>query len=235
MWKYLFIGIAALIVFQPAHAEIYKYITDDGIIVFSDVPPEGEAELVLQRSPVRRAAEPVRVSRCAENMNKYYPIVKEHADRFSLDPELIKAMITVESNWHPAAVSSKGAMGLMQLMPKTAESLSVGNPFDPDQNIKGGIRYFRMLLDHFKGSLRRALAAYNAGPTRVRRSAYFPEGSETRNYVNRILRLYGGEDRFKYRPLAGNLSGETIYKLLLEDGTLLFTDTIPATYGSYRE
>lgn len=231
MSRLILVTIAVLALVQVCNAEIYKYVTEDGIVVFSDVPPNGESELVHKKVNVTPVNKPVRRSVPADNMTKYYPIVRETAQDFSLDPELIGAMITVESNWQPSAVSRKGAMGLMQLMPKTADSLSVGNPFDPHENITGGVRYFRMLLDYFKGSLRRALAAYNAGPTRVSQNAYFPEGHETRNYVNKILSLYGGESKFKYRPMEGNLSSEPIYRLILEDGTLMFTNTFPTAHG----
>jgi soluble lytic murein transglycosylase-like protein len=125
-------------------------------------------------------------------------------------------------------------MGLMQLMPLTAQYLSVHDPFNPEENITGGIRYFRMLLDHFRGSLRHALAAYNAGPERVKKSGYFPDGSETRDYVDRILLIYGGEQKFKYMPLDGRISSGPIYKMVLDDGTLLFTNTLPASDGSFR-
>lgn len=231
----MFSILLAIMVFlttvQVSNAEIFKYVTEDGVIVFSDVPPDAAAELVHTKVTAVPVNKREKRTPSAENMTKFYPIVKETAQDFSVDPELIGAMITVESNWLPSAVSPKGAMGLMQLMPKTAESLSIGNPFDPHENITGGVRYFRMLLDYFKGSLRRALAAYNAGPTRVSKNAYFPEGHETRTYVNRILYLYGGEDKFRYHPLEKNLSSEPIYRLILEDGTLLFTNTFPTAHG----
>ncbi|MGW8272918.1 MAG: lytic transglycosylase domain-containing protein [Thermodesulfovibrionales bacterium] len=173
-------------------------------------------------------------NRSEENFRKYYPMVKLKAEELRLDPELVKALITVESSWHPTAVSPKGAMGLMQLMPRTAQSLDVGDPFDPEENVAGGVRYLRMLIDYFEGDLRKALAGYNAGPTRVIRTAYFPEGSETRTYVEKVLRLYGGEHRFQYNPLDRSPVNEPVYRMVMEDGTLLFTNTLPVSGVSYR-
>ncbi len=209
----------------PANADIYKYKTEDGTVVYTDTPLGKNASLILKSRKSPADAFNGKYRKLYKNIRKYYPIVKKRAKEYSVDPDLIRAMITVESNWFPMAVSSKGAMGLMQLMPRTAKALEVNNPFDPDENIDGGIKYFRMLLDLFKGNLRYALAAYNSGPTRVRSDSYFPEGSETRRYVVKVLSIYGGEDKFEYIPLRRDLHPKPIYRLVLEDGTLLFTDT----------
>jgi soluble lytic murein transglycosylase-like protein len=108
-----------------------------------------------------------------------------------LDPALLYAVITQESGGNPGEVSSKGAKGLMQLMDGTARELGVGNSFDPRQNILGGARYLRQMLDRFGGDLRLALAAYNAGPGAVERHGAVPPFAETQQYVNRVLEHYG--------------------------------------------
>jgi soluble lytic murein transglycosylase-like protein len=114
------------------------------------------------------------------------------AARHNVDPNLVRAVIKVESNFDSNAVSSKGAMGLMQLMPATARELNVKNPFDPDQNVDAGVRHLRHLLDNYHGDVRLTLAAYNAGSNAVARSAGVPHYAETQNYVRRITSLYYG-------------------------------------------
>jgi len=123
------------------------------------------------------------------------------AARHHVDPSLVRSVVKVESNFNPNAVSRKGAMGLMQLMPSTARSLNVSNPFDPAQNVDAGVRHLRKLLDSYGGDVRLSLAAYNAGSGAVARSAGVPHYRETQDYVRRITTLYngGGEPLFASR------------------------------------
>jgi soluble lytic murein transglycosylase-like protein len=114
------------------------------------------------------------------------------AARHNVDPNLVRAVIKVESNFNSNAVSRKGAIGLMQLMPSTARELKVRNPFDPDQNVDAGVRHLKYLLESYNGNVDLTLAAYNAGEGAVRRSAGVPHYSETQNYVRRITNLYYG-------------------------------------------
>ena len=114
------------------------------------------------------------------------------AARHHVDPSLVRSVVKVESNFNPNAVSRKGAMGLMQLMPSTARSLNVSNPFDPEQNVDAGVRHLRQLLDSYGGNVRLSLAAYNAGAGAVARSAGVPHFRETQDYVRRITNLYNG-------------------------------------------
>jgi soluble lytic murein transglycosylase-like protein len=114
------------------------------------------------------------------------------AARHNVDPSLVRSVVKVESNFNPNAVSRKGAMGLMQLMPSTARSLNVSNPFDPAQNVDAGVRHLRQLLDSYGGNVRLSLAAYNAGSGAVARSAGVPHFRETQEYVRRITNLYNG-------------------------------------------
>lgn len=120
----------------------------------------------------------------------YLSIVQEAASMFALPPELILAVIRVESNFNPRAVSKKGAMGLMQLMPNTASSLGVSDPFDPRQNIMGGARYLRSLVNDFDGEVSLALAGYNAGAGAVKRSGGIPGNAETQGYVPLVMVIY---------------------------------------------
>ncbi len=131
-------------------------------------------------------------------------IIAAAAQRHNVDVNLVRSLIKVESNFNPRAVSHKGAMGLMQLMPSTARDLGVSNPFDPAQNVEGGVRHFKGLLQNFNGDVSLSLAAYNAGAGAVARSGGVPPYAETRSYVKRITQLYGGQNAFTAGPRLGS-------------------------------
>jgi membrane-bound lytic murein transglycosylase B len=116
--------------------------------------------------------------------------IEEAAARHNVDPNLVRAVVKVESNFNPNAVSRKGAMGLMQLMPSTARQLNVKDPFDPEQNVDAGVRQLKRLLENYGGDIKLTLAAYNAGAGAVARSSGVPHYAETQNYVRRITNLY---------------------------------------------
>ncbi len=118
--------------------------------------------------------------------------IEQAAARHNVDPNLVRAVVKVESNFNPNAVSRKGAMGLMQLMPSTARQLKVNNPFDPEQNVDAGVRHLKQLLESYGGDIKLTLAAYNAGAGAVARSSGVPHYAETQNYVRRITNLYYG-------------------------------------------
>jgi soluble lytic murein transglycosylase-like protein len=126
-------------------------------------------------------------------------IVQEAAQRHSLDPALVKAVITTESGWNARAISQKGAVGLMQLIPSTAQRFGVGNPFDPAQNVEGGTTYLKALLDRYNGDLTKSLAAYNAGERAVDLSGGVPAYRETQRYVQKVTDAY-------FRPGSGRTS-----------------------------
>jgi Transglycosylase SLT domain len=122
--------------------------------------------------------------------------IEQAAARHNVDPNLVRAVVKVESNFNPNAVSRKGAMGLMQLMPSTARQLKVRNPFDPEQNVDAGVRHLKQLLESYDGDIKLTLAAYNAGAGAVARSSGVPRYAETQNYVRRITNLYYGVSDF---------------------------------------
>jgi len=174
----------------PAHAGgLYSYIDDRGVIHFSDVPRDARYE-ALARPPRALAMGPLRASE-APAQHTFDVLILRTARDFSVDPALVKAVVAAESNFEIRAVSRVGALGLMQLMPETAEQMGVVEPFAPLENLRGGVRYLRAMLDRY-GDVRRALAAYNAGPTAVDRYGGIPPYRETKAYVKRVLNYYRG-------------------------------------------
>lgn len=129
-------------------------------------------------------------ARAKEIGGDFHPLITMVASRHQVDAALIKAIIMAESRYNPRAISKRGAKGLMQLMPCTAKAFGVEDSFNPLQNINGGVRYFKKLIKLFNGDIMLALAAYNAGITRVKKHNGIPPFKETRNYINAVLRYY---------------------------------------------
>ena len=168
----------------PSAAQIYSWRDADGRLVLSDKPRAGEGP---QTTYAVHESTAVRATTTSTGKSAPYEAsITEHARREQVAADLVRAVIQVESAFNPVAVSPKGAMGLMQLMPATARELGVRNPFDPDQNIRGGVAYLRRLLDRFKGNVELALAAYNAGMGNVEKYGDVPPFKETKNYVKKI-------------------------------------------------
>ncbi|MFC1815410.1 lytic transglycosylase domain-containing protein [Thermodesulfobacteriota bacterium] len=120
----------------------------------------------------------------------FHPIIIEVANRHEIDPALVKAIIMAESGYNPKAISKRGAKGLMQLMPKTAESLGVEDVFDPEHNINGGVKYFKQLVNLFNGDIKLALAAYNAGIRKVKKFQGIPPFKATRYFIKKVFKYY---------------------------------------------
>jgi hypothetical protein len=162
-------------------AEIYKYVDEDGVTHLANVPTE-KYNFVLKEGWVG--------FQLGADFEKYDPAIWKAAERYGVDYALVKAVIKAESNFDPLAISRAGARGLMQLMPGTANALGVNNSFEPEENIEGGVRYLRYLLDLFKGNLHLALAGYNAGENAVFRHNGIPPYGETKTYIQRVLRYF---------------------------------------------
>ncbi len=172
-----------------AQADVYAWRDASGRLVLSDRPTAKAASVA---SYAVRGNDAIRTTRpdsiaAPVDRGELHAIVDRHAGEHAISPDLVRAVIQVESAWNPRAVSSKGALGLMQLMPKTAAELGVVNPFDPAQNIRAGVIYLRRLLDRYKGNAELALAAYNAGPGAVDKyGKTIPPYRETQAYVRKI-------------------------------------------------
>ena len=174
---------------QEASAEsFYQFVDQKGVIHFSNVPTDPRYKKIRGERTLARLKPTLLPS-------KFQDTILQNSHKHRLNPALVHAVIRAESAYDPNAVSSKGAMGLMQLMPGTASLLKVSNPYDPDENVSGGVRYLRYLLDRFGGNLELALAAYNAGETRVLRESRIPRISETQQYVRKVIRFYADLSR----------------------------------------
>jgi soluble lytic murein transglycosylase len=197
----------------PGAAEqVYRYVDERGVVHLSNVPADvryrkytigsaggtGKGILILARRErgttyipgraVAAAYVPVRVSK-GRGSSAFDQLIARAATRHGLPAALVKAVVKAESNFEPAAVSNKGAQGLMQLMPATADDMGVANAFRAEDNVYGGTRYLRAMYDRF-GDWERALAAYNAGPGAVEKHGGIPPYAETQQYVERVLHYY---------------------------------------------
>lgn len=193
-----------------AFADVYKIVDENGVITYTDTPT-ANAQKVLSTP-----------KRAVSSGGHYKEIIRQTAERYSVDPSLVEAVIEAESNFNHRAVSEKGAMGLMQLMPATASAMGAHNPFNPEDNIEAGVRYLRELLEKFDGDLSLALAAYNAGPASVQKYGAVPPIKETEEYVKKVFTRYKGGN---YVPKAQPRARSVLYKITLEDGTILYTDS----------
>ncbi|MBF0233834.1 MAG: lytic transglycosylase domain-containing protein [Desulfamplus sp.] len=175
-------------------AEIYTYKDAKGVRHFTNVPNSPKYKLFMterrSRSYYNRSGTYTKSSSRAVKISAFDPIIKKASLRYGLDCALIKAVISAESAFNCQAISPKGAKGLMQIMPENYNSLNISDPFDPSQNIMGGSKYLRQMLEINDGRLRHALAAYNAGPEAVKRYEGIPPYNETISYVAKVIDLY---------------------------------------------
>jgi soluble lytic murein transglycosylase-like protein len=209
----------ALVWPMPAEAQIYAWRDANGTLVLSDRQLDTPTAVYeVEGAPQIRATRAVDEG-ARTRSGAFEAFIQEHAQRHSLRPELVRAVIQVESGFNARALSPKGAMGLMQLMPATAKHLGVVNAYDPEDNIRGGTRYLRLLLDKYDGDERLALAAYNAGPGAVDKyGRQVPPYRETVNYVQKVGSRagQGSESSASSASSAGRL---VIYKTIeLVDG-----------------
>jgi soluble lytic murein transglycosylase-like protein len=191
------LALCGLLLASPAGAaEVYSYVDDEGVLHFSNAPTDGRYRKVnrasggtgVYRATPQARARPIPSSR---SLDRYREQIRAAADKYRLPEALLLAVMAVESNFDHRALSEKGAMGLMQLMPLTAKDMYVADAWDPGQNIEGGARYLRILANQYSGDMVRTLAAYNAGPEAVRRAGgAVPRIPETQEYVRKVVALY---------------------------------------------
>ncbi len=227
----IILGLSAV----PLRAQIASVLNEDGKRLF--VNSEGQ---LATRKPASRfaatpgarttiylpGASPLPWRNASRQMSAspldFEGIIHKASERHSVDPALVRAVIKTESNWNPSAVSRKGAVGLMQLIPGTAKRLGVSDVRNPEHNVDGGVHYLRLLLDRYNGKLDLALAAYNAGEGAVDRARGVPAFRETRNYVQKVTEAY-------FRPGSGRLAHgwnapRPIHKATDERGRVVFTN-----------
>jgi len=219
------IFILIIVLGRPSHADIYKYVDENGVTHFTNTPSGDRYQKIIFEDKNSHH----RIQKAEKRLTDYHQIIDNKSRKYNLKPSIVKAVIKIESNWDSKAVSKKGAMGLMQLMPATARDMDVRNPFDPEENIEGGTRYLKYLLDKFNGDLTLALAAYNAGPKNIERFGGIPPIPETRQYLESVLSLHNNTPT---QP-RGN-KPEVMYKILYQDGTVLYTNTPTVYFGSSR-
>lgn len=220
----------------PAQAQIVSYLDASGKRVFVNADPPGVVSQTRKSAPIPSGFTKIslrtgqgsslpapEISAAAlANRVKIEEMIREVSERYRVDPALVRAVIETESHWNSTAISRRGAQGLMQLIPGTAQQLGVSNALDPKENLDGGVRYLRSLLQRYNGDLDRALAAYNAGPGAVDRAGGVPRIRETREYVQKVTDSY-------YRPGADRLprsfeSQQPIYRAVEADGRVVFTN-----------
>jgi soluble lytic murein transglycosylase-like protein len=199
-----------------AEASGFRLVDDNGVVHFTIAPTDPRYQRLSRET--ERSVGWLR----GLPSHRYRTEIQEASLRHGVDSALVEALIRVESAFDPWAVSRKGAMGLMQLMPATAAMLGVRDAFNPKQNIEGGVRHLRGLLDSFAGNISLALAAYNAGVEPVRWFRGIPPYPETQAYVRRILQLYGGGS-----PI---VPAQFVYRYEDAEGTVIYTNVPPSSF-----
>lgn len=213
----------------PAHAQLPYYVDDRGNVVYTnDESPKAP------KTPAAKAAAGTNSNRNSSELQTansapaqplradvLHQLVQETAHKHNVDPNLVSAVISTESNWNSSAISRKGALGLMQLVPQTAQHFGVYNPFDPTQNVEAGVTYLSNLLERYNGDLPKALAAYNAGPRAVDRWGGVPDFRETREYVRKVTSSYF-QPGSQHQPWRA--ASRPIYRATTDDGRVVFTN-----------
>ncbi len=199
----------------PARGEVYQFMDAQGVVHFTNVPTDPRYRR-LQNPAAMIPVQP----------GEIHQTILSASRRYRVDPALVKAVIKVESDFDPRAVSSAGAMGLMQLMPATASTLEIQNPFNPTENISGGVKHLSSLLSRFNGDLTLALAAYHAGATRVESYGQVPPIEKTHQYIRKVMAAYK-----TYR--GKEPSRKSVYKVFSPNGHVIYTN-VPEQYQDTR-
>lgn len=233
--KWFTIVFLLLVANQFGHARsVHSYADENGVLVYFNVPQKHTdidgIPVVLPEvvpSPVETTLKTKLVSSLASS--RYDSYISKHATTYGVDPDLVRAVMATESGFNSVAVSNKGACGLMQLIPSTARRFGVKNIFHPDENIEGGTKYLKFLLDTFNNDLKLTLAAYNAGENVVKRVGGIPNYRETSLYVNKIISRYGDTYRLSNKTPEPADVHETqathrIYRTVDAGGNIVYTN-----------
>ena len=226
---FLFQILAAVVVLSQFSfgQALYSYVDDSGARVFTNLAPTSPvSDLKMIGSPPAPVPPP---SASNPKVEAYNTIIEKYANDYRVDPSLVHSIISTESAFNPKAVSPKGARGLMQLMPATAKRLGVSNSFDPAQNIQGGVKYLRSLLDTFNEDLPLSLAAFNAGENLVQRLGRIPAIRETQDYVKSVTKKYDKKKNEQGSQAVEKERRPVMYRYFDESGTLHLTN-IPPLY-----
>ncbi|HEV8310557.1 MAG TPA: transglycosylase SLT domain-containing protein [Methylomirabilota bacterium] len=225
--------LAGLVLVGPAEAGMFRFEDASGVVHFTNAPSDPRYRGLpgwIEPQPAPRS-----ITRSAAP-TPFAELIQLASSRYRVDPRLVQAVVVVESAGNPRAVSRKGAQGLMQLMPQRSAELGVRNAFDPQQNVDGGVRHLRDLLERFSGDVTLALAAYNAGEVAVRTHQGVPPYPETQDYVRKVRALYQGVGGSGASGSAANGSRpvgtatqapQEIYRQVEGDGTVLYTNVPP--------
>ena len=209
---------AAIATASPAAAEVYRLKASDGTVHFTNAPTDPQYRRMEGAVTTGSEAGWLRLPK--GDTRPYVTEILEASSRYGVPDQLVTAVIRAESGFNPRAVSRKGAQGLMQLMPATASNLGVRNSFDPRENIHGGVRHLRGLIDRFPGNLPLAIAAYNAGEKAVLTYGGIPPYPETQDYVGKVLRYYG-------MPVGGYTFPTQVFQTISRDGTVTYSNIPP--------
>ena len=173
------------------NADIYRYVDPEGVVHFSNIKHNNKYRLYMRETPYSSPLYKTQGKKAGYDRDSWLSeYVKHYCKVHDMSPALVHAIIKAESDGRRTAISSKGAQGMMQLMPFTSLKMNVKDPFDPLENVEGGIKYLKELLVAFDGNITKAVAAYNAGPKAVQRHGGVPPYKETREYVKRVLKFY---------------------------------------------
>ncbi|MEW5949607.1 MAG: transglycosylase SLT domain-containing protein [Thermodesulfobacteriota bacterium] len=195
----LFLTILTIAGPISAQADIYCFTDSEGVVHFTDVPNDERYRVFLRTGKTMERTS-YSYAALSGDIKRYDPVIHAACRRFGVDTNLVRAIIKAESNFNYLALSPKGARGLMQLMPQTAQEMAVFDIFDPAENIYGGVKYLKRLLGMFDGNIPLALAAYNAGPDRVGNRKQIPMIKETQDYVQRVLLYFRNyKNRYGYQ------------------------------------
>jgi soluble lytic murein transglycosylase-like protein len=225
LWPLVAAVIALIGLASPAEAQIYSWRDPDGRLVLSNTRPHNADSVQSYAVPDAEGVRTTRNTTAVDRAATYEDMIVEHSRLNGVRPSLVRAVVQVESGFNPRAYSPKGAMGLMQLMPATAREFGVRNPFNPEDNVRGGVAYLKQLLDRYDNNEQLALAAYNAGPAAVdKHGQSIPPYRETRDYVSKVNGIAGdGADR----PVTGRTK---LYRTIdIVDGheVIKYTDRKP--------